>query len=280
MNELKSPVTFDIRSRLLILVVFTAIFIVYFPYLYSLTGDWASNDDYSHGYFIPFISVFMVYSIRGRLSAIPVMPLNSGIIVVILGLAILVVAKIGSELFLQRFSLIILLLGVVIFLLGKVHLRMLFFPIVYLIFMIPIPAIIWNKIAFPMQLFGSFLTEHVIRVIGIPIFREGNVLHLVETTLEVVAACSGLRSLMTMFALASLLSFLSSLSSAKKYILFFSAAPVAIFANIFRLSVTAILASHYGSAVAHGFLHDFSGMVVFALGFSMLLGVNKILSDV
>jgi len=191
---------------------------------------------------------------------------------------ILIIAKIGAEFFLQRFSLIVVLLGVVYFLCGPAYLKKLAFPILYLVFMIPLPAIIWNKIAFPMQLFGSYLTEQVVYSIGIPIYREGNVLHLAETTLEVVAACSGLRSLVTMFALSGALAFFSNLSTFRKWLLFFAAAPIAIFANIIRLTATAILASIYGSEVAHGFLHDFSGILIFVLGLSMLVGVNALLS--
>ena len=129
-----------------------------------------------------------------------------------------------------------------------------------------------------MQLFGSYLTEQVVRFIGIPIFREGNVLHLAETTLEVVAACSGLRSLVTMFALAGALTFFSPLSTSRKWVLFFAAAPIAIFANIVRLTGTAMLASIYGGDVAQGFLHDFSGIVVFVLGLALLVGTNALLA--
>lgn len=268
----------DFKLYAPLLLILCAITVLYFPFLKTLVAAWEVNEDYSHGYFIPFISVFMIYTIRGRLSIQAVQPINSGILLILLGLSLLIVAKVGSEFFLQRISLIVVLLGCVLFLLGKNYFKQLLLPLLYLIFMIPIPGIIWNKIAFPMQLFGSYLTEQVVRLLGIPIFREGNVLHLVETSLEVVAACSGLRSLMTMFALAGLLAFISSLSTWKKWVLFFSAAPVAIIANIFRLSGTALLASRYGSEVAHGFLHDFSGLVVFGLGLTLLICINTLLS--
>ena len=129
-----------------------------------------------------------------------------------------------------------------------------------------------------MQLFASGFTENIVYSLGIPIFREGNVLHLAETTLEVVAACSGLRSLMTMFALSAALAFMSSMPRWKKWLLFFSAAPIAVIANITRLTGTAILASRYGSDVAQGFLHDFSGLVVFGLGLGLMIGVSTLLT--
>ena len=129
-----------------------------------------------------------------------------------------------------------------------------------------------------MQLFASAITERVIYFLGIPIYREGNILHLAETTLEVVAACSGLRSLVTMFALSAALAILSSLSTTKKTILFISAVPIAIFANICRLTFTALLATKMGSDAAQGFLHEFSGIMVFLLGLSLLVAVNWLLS--
>ena len=269
----------NVRALIPLIIALAALAVLYYPFLTTLVADWDTNEDYSHGYFIPFIVLYMIYSIRDKLADQKISPANSGLLLVIAGLAVLVVAKIGVEYFLQRSSLIIVLLGVVLFLLGGGYFRLLLLPILYLIFMVPLPAIIWNKIAFPLQLFGSYLTEQVVRLIGIPIFREGNVLHLAETTLEVVAACSGLRSLVTMFALSTLLVWMSSVSPARKWLLFLAAAPAAIIANIVRLTTTAILASFYGSDVAHGFLHDFSGILTFVVGLCLLLLINKIVDN-
>ncbi|THB75656.1 MAG: exosortase [Desulfobulbaceae bacterium] len=262
-----------------LVITTAALLALYFPFLQTMAAEWGTNKDYSHGYFIPALVLYMIYSLKDKLVETPVKPSSSGIILVILGLCVLLAAKIGTEYFLQRTSLIIVLLGFVLFLFGRKWTRLLLIPILYLIFMIPLPAIIWNKVAFPLQLFGSSLTEHVVRLLGIPIFREGNVLHLAETTLEVVAACSGLRSLVTMFAMSTLLVWFSSGSPAKKWLLFFSAAPAAIFANIIRLTTTALLASKMGAEVANGFLHDFSGLVTFVIGFCILLIMNKFLAN-
>ncbi len=250
---------------------------LYWPFLQNLVSDWSTNDDYSHGYFIPLITIFFIYHFRDELKKIEIRPNSLGILFVLAGLCQLIIGKIGSEFFLQRTSLIVVLLGVVLFIFGTGYFKKLLIPILYLLFMIPLPAIIWNKIAFPMQLFASGLTEKIVYALGIPIFREGNVLHLTETTLEVVAACSGLRSLMTMFALSAALAFISPLPRWKKILLFLTAVPAAIIANITRLTGTALLASRYGSDVAQGFLHDLSGIVVFVLGLTILIGVNTLL---
>ena len=268
----------DTVSLLFLFLLLGALGWLYYPYLSTLVHAWEVDDNYSHGFFIPLVSLAMVYSLRKDLAKLRMRPALFGIVIVAAGLGMLVVAKVGSELFLQRFSLIIVLLGMVHFLYGTSHFKKLLLPVLYLIFMIPLPAIIWNKIAFPMQLFGSYLTEQVIYSLGIPVFREGNILHLAETTLEVVAACSGLRSLVTMFALAGAFAFFSSLKPSRKWMLFFSAGPIAILANIIRLTLTALLASKYGSEVANGFLHEFSGLLIFALGLFMLVTVNNLLS--
>jgi len=173
----------------LLLTVTIAAILLYWPFLQTLVSDWDTNDNYSHGYFIPVITIYMIFSLRKELARLPVVPANSGLLVIVAGLSLLIAAKVGSEFFTQRFSLIIVLMGIVLFLSGTAYFKKLFIPLAYLIFMIPLPAVIWNRIAFPMQLFGSYLTEQVVYFLGIPIYREGNVLHLAETTLEVVPHC-------------------------------------------------------------------------------------------
>ena len=259
-------------------IFFTAFVAIYYPFIAPMVEDWATNDNYSHGYFIPFISLYLVYEMRNELRALKAPASNWGLPIMLLGLVQLIIGKAGSEFFVQRTSMIVVLFGASLFLLGRQHTKKTWFPITYLIFMVPLPAIIWNRIAFPMQLFASAVTERAIQLMGIPIFREGNVLHLVETTLEVVDACSGLRSLFTMFALSAVLAFMTKCSNIKKITLFLSAAPIAILINVIRLCLTAALASRYGEQVAHGFLHDFSGWLIFLMGLAMLLGVKTLLT--
>jgi len=273
------PVSSSSRSSLpLLAIIVVALVGLYWPLFGPLAQDWDENPDYSHGYFIPFIAAYMIYSRRRQLAEAKTRPMNSGLVVVVVGLMLLIAGKVSAEFFAQRLSLIVVLLGLTAFLGGRPFLKPLASPILYLIFMMPLPAIIWNQIAFPMQLFSTTLTEKTIYAMGIPVFREGNVLHLADTTLEVVAACSGLRSLLTMFALAGALAFFSDFGRWHKVTLFFAAAPVAVLANIIRLTGTAFLANIYGSRVAEGFLHEFSGLVVFCLGLLMLIGVHSLLT--
>ncbi len=268
----------DGGSRFFLTIVIAAVLWLYWPFLQTLVAAWRSDDNYSHGFFIPVVTLCMIFSRRIELRRVSPAPNDGGLLLIIVGLLLLIVGKVGAEFFTQRFSLIVVLMGIVLFLCGGGYFKNLFWPLLYLVFMIPLPAVIWNKIAFPMQLFGSILTERLVAFLGIPVYREGNVLHLAQTTLEVVAACSGLRSLVTMFALAGAMAFFSSLTHGRKVLLFLVAAPIAIVANISRLTITAILASRYGSEVAQGFLHDFSGIVIFVLGLFFLALVNTILA--
>ena len=256
-----------------------ALFIVlYFPFIRTMVHDWTVDDNYSHGFLVPFISAYMIWTRRRELRDVVISPSNWGLLFIVLGLSQLTVAKIGSELFLQRTSIIITLFGIVLFLLGKEFTKKIIVPLLYLAFMVPIPAIVWNKIAFPMKLFASYIAANIIDGIGIPILREGNILHLTSTTLEVADACSGLRSLTSLLALSAAFAYISPLRKADKFILFFSAVPIAIVVNIFRLVMTAILAQHFGAHVAEGFLHEMSGILVFVIAFLLLFVVYSILS--
>jgi exosortase len=253
---------------------------LYYPFIQKMVRDWAENGNYSHGYLVPFISAYMIWALRGQLAETELKPSYWGLGLIVIGLLQLYVAKVGSEFFLQRTSIIVVLFGISIFLFGGQLTRFIWLPLAYLIFMVPLPAIIWNRIAFPMQLFSSAITENVVQFIGLPVLREGNVLHLPQTTLEVVDACSGLRSLVTMLALSAAFTFLINQATWKKWLLFLSAFPIAILVNIIRLTATAILASWYGGEVAQGFLHDFSGMLVFGAGIALLVMTQTALSRI
>jgi exosortase len=254
--------------------------IVYQHTIVKLVGDWATDDNYSHGFLIPFISGYMIWQKRDKLSEYAANPNLLGLLVLAAGMGMHIVGNVGAELFVMRVSIIVTLMGLSLYLLGKAITKEILLPLAYLVFMVPLPAIIWNQIAFPLQLFAAGITEQAVDLIGIPILREGNILHLPSTTLEVVDACSGLRSLVSLLALSAAFAYFVDLSKTSKWVLFLSAVPIAIGVNVVRLMVTAMMAHWVGPDTAHGFLHDASGMFMFAIAFALMLAVYWLLSRI
>lgn len=248
---------------------------MYYGVIQKMANAWLTNDNYSHGFFIPLIAGYLIWNKKDQFAKLSLAPSNWGLVFLFFSLLFFTIANIGAELFTMRFSIILVILSVTVFLAGWDITKAVFLPIVYLVFMIPFPAIIWNKIAFPLKLFATKIAVLAIGLMNIPVYGEGNVIHLANTTLEVVDACSGLRSLTSLLALSAAIALLYERSAGKKLIVFLSAIPIAIALNVVRLSSTAILARYYGPQVAQGFLHEASGILVFVFALLLLVMVNN-----
>ncbi len=242
--------------------------ILVFIFLYQkaiieLISDWSIDPNFSHGFLIPFVALYMVWYKQNEILQIPHKPTRTGIYIILFGMLVHIAGNVGAELFLMRFSMIITLSGIIIYFYGFKMFWKVMIPVAYLIMMIPIPDILWNKIAFPLQLFSAKISSQTIGMLSIPVFREGNILHLSNTSLEVVDACSGLRSLTSLLALTGAFAFIAPLGTINKWVLFFSAIPIAVAVNVIRLTITGAMAAWIGPETAHGFLHDMSGLIIF-----------------
>src|SRR5450759_3112744 len=249
--------------------------VLYRDVVFKLVHDWGTDDNYSHGFLIVPIALYLMWERRGRLAEAVRRPSNLGLVVVLGSVAVLGAGVLGAELFLTRISILGVLAGVVLFLYGWQYLRILAFPLGFLLLMIPIPAIIFNQIAFPLQLLASRFGELALMIAGVPVLREGNVIILSNTSLEVAAACSGIRSLISLLTLAIVYGYVIERRNWARVALALASIPVAIAANGLRVAGTGIAAHYVGPEAAQGFFHEFSGWLVFIVAFLMLFAVQR-----
>ena len=268
----------QIRIALSAFAFVTSFTVLYYDVISKMVSIWMSDDNYSHGFFIPLITAYLLWEDRRRLAASEVAPVNWGMLFLIGSLCFYILAYVGAELFSLRFSMIMVILSSSVFVFGWHFTRLIFLPVLYLLFMMPFPAIIWDKIAFPLKLFATGVSVSVIQMLGIPVYGEGNIIHLSNTVLEVVDACSGLRSLLSLLALTAAFALMTNLIKWKKAVLFISAVPIAVALNIVRLTMTAILAQYYGPQIAEGFLHDMSGIFVFVVALVVVIFEYRLLA--
>jgi exosortase len=258
-------------------VVLGALLLVYWSVLRGLISAWSTDDNYSHGFFIVPLALYFVWERRGKIAAVPIRPSAVGLVVVAVSLLLLIAGLLGAELFLSRVSILGAIAGTILFLYGWPMLGVLLFPLAFMLLMIPLPAIIFNKIAFPLQLLASHVGESTISAMNIPILREGNVLILANATLEVAEACSGIRSLVSLFTLGIVFGYFVDRRPWVRAIIALSAIPVAILANGLRVASAGVAAHNFGAAGVEGLFHEFSGWVVFVLAFLMMFAVQRLL---
>ena len=247
---------------------------LYHDVLLLLVRDWIHDDNYSHGFFVPLFSAYVLWLRRKRLSAMPAVPSWQGLLIIAGALAMLIGGVLGAELFLSRSSLVLLLAGLIIYFLGWGWFRVVLFPWAFLFLMIPIPQIIFNQITLPLQFLASRLGSWLLALLGVPVLREGNVIHLPVMDLEVVEACSGIRSLVSLVTLAIIYGYFLEPWIWLRIFLALAAVPIAVAANGLRVMGTGLLAQYWSPDKAEGFFHSFAGWVIFLLSLGMLFGLH------
>lgn len=250
------------------------VFLLYASVLQGVVADWWHDENYSHGFLVP---VFTGYLLWARWNEIHAMQLDGswlGLPVIAVGLGMLILGDLAAEHFVSRSSLIVVAAGLVLFHAGSGVLFMLAFPLTFLIFMIPLPAIVFNAIAFPLQGLAAENATWALDRLGVPALRDGNVIHLSQITLGVTEACSGIRSLISLLALAVAWGYLTIRGVGWQLLFVASAVPITIIANAGRVIATGLIGQYFGIEYAQGFFHAFSGWIVFVVAFVALLGVH------
>lgn len=251
---------------------------LYFDVLRRLTSDWYNDENYSHGLLVPFIAGYALWQNRDRLRALVAKPMTwIGAGGMVLAVLMLWAGTVGAELFVTRISFLLAIISLILYFGGKDWLKQMTFPLLLLLLAIPIPLLIFNRIAFPLQLIASDYAARVINLIGIPAFREGNVIELAQMKLEVVEACSGIRSLMSLTTLAVTYAYFTEARWWRRVALVACVIPIAIVTNAARVTMTGIMAHYRGEEAAQGFQHAFSGWLMFIVAMILLLIVAQAL---
>lgn len=259
-------------------IIFLAVFgFLYWNTFVEMVNDWYNDENYSHGFLIPVISGYFLWQRKDSIKAVSISPSNSGIFLLLLGLGFYLVGFLSGEQFTMRFSMLVVLAGALFFTYGRRRFNAISFPFFYLLFMIPLPYLLYDSIAFPLKLFVSRLSVKFLSLIGVLVLREGNIIHLPDITLEVADACSGIRSIVSLLALSTAIAYLTQKGWIKRLMLIVSAVPIAVFVNSVRVIVTGILADKYGAVAAEGFFHEFAGLLIFGVAILMLFAMAIVL---
>ena len=269
------------RTHLLLfaLTVFAGA-VLYADILHNLYLDWLNDPNYSHGLLVPLISAYFAWQKKDELQQLQVKPANSGLLLIFFALAVLLAGVAAQEFYTRRASFVLLLAGLIVFLLGWQWLKTLLLPVAFLFFMIPLPYIIYDAIAFPLKLFVAKFSVITLKLMGVILLREGNILMFPDLTLEVADACSGLRSIISLLALGVALAVLTQKRMSMKILLVVMTVPIAVLTNMIRVIVTGYLAQYYGSAAAEGFFHEFAGMGVFLLAMVLLFVCSGVMRKI
>ena len=262
-------------ATLLLLLVW-----LYGSILFRLGLQWKNDPNFSHGFFVPLFALFVLWKNRNRLKSIKPAPSWSGLPLIVGGLALLILGDFGAELFLSRVSLPIVLAGLIVLFHGWPLFRAVLFPWAFLFLMIPIPVILFQKVTFPLQILASKLASAALPILGVVVHREGNVINLATMhPLQVVSACSGIRSLLSLVTLAIIYGYLMDDRKWVRIVLTMAAVPIALVANSFRVVGTGLV-SLWDPAKAEGFFHSFEGWLIFVVSLIMLFAAHGLITRI
>ena len=248
---------------------------IYYRIAGKLVLDWYEFPDYSHGFLVPLFSAFLLWDRREAVRSAKREPSWAGLPLVLLGVAAVFFGVYGAELFLSRTSFVLIAAGMIWMLFGREVLRAVRFPLAVLLLAIPFPQIVFNQITFPLQLLASQLASSLLPLLGVPVFREGNVIQLPVMKLEVAEACSGIRSLMSLFTLSVFYGYFLEKTTRGRWLLALASIPIAVAANALRIVGTGLCVQYWDPSKGEGFFHEFSGWVMFVISLGLLYLVHR-----
>jgi exosortase len=274
-----------------IALVAVGVVFLYYPLALYLSEKWKSLPEFSHGYLIPLISLYLVWRRREAIAAAPRAPSALGVLIAGASLVLLLAANLGAIKTVACYSFITLLIGIVLAVWGKHVLKLVLFPLVFMVFMIPIFTFILTPITFSMKIIAAKLATGTVKALGVSIYREGAVLYLPNAVIEVADACSGIRSLFALLALGAVYAYLFQGKAWERLSLFLVGIPIAIGANYVRVTFLTLVAYQFGvdaSLPGEGWfaggrvhpgtiVHDVSGFSVFVIAFTLLFSVGRFL---
>ncbi|EFI35283.1 eight transmembrane protein EpsH [Desulfonatronospira thiodismutans ASO3-1] len=250
--------------------------VLYLPYFGNMAGQWG-HEDYSHAYLVPPVFLYLLWLSKDRFVWSTRDAGLWGFLIIICSMLVMSMGRLGSLETLIYFSMWMSLLGIFLFIFGTAVLRHITFPFAVLLFAIPLPAFLNNMVSFKLKLWSSALAEQILKLLSVPVFREGNIIDLGVTQLQVVDACSGLRYLFPTMLMAMLIGRFFLRSSTSRIILFALSPLLSLLSNSMRVAVTGVLARYIDPRLAEGFFHDFSGWLVYMFTLVFLGGVTLFL---
>lgn len=263
----------DTKYRILIILLIIGLLsALYLRTFIWLVNSWLGDPAYSHGFLVPLISGFIIWKKRHELH---INLFGAGIFVFALGLFIYVVSFLWRAPFGLAISFLIVISGLILYLCGKEAMRSLLFPVCFLFFGIPLPFL--PSIANFLQSFSAHYSSLVIGMLGIPVTTIGAEIHLEKSFFVIGAPCSGMHTLISLLALAAIFAYFIRCPLYRKSILFFTAIPIALMANISRIVTILLIANYYGSEAAMRFFHDYSSILLFAIAFLCLVICSRCL---
>ncbi len=261
--------------RVTALVFLTLLAGLYAGILRDLAWQWWDDSNYTHGFLVPIFSGLLIWQRRKQLATLPEKGSWTGLPVLFAGVGALLLGEIGAENFLMRSSLIMILVGLVLFHLGRESFRVLAFPLLFLFFMVPLPATLFYAVAFPLQNLAARNAAWTLDTLGVPVLLDGNIIHLTKQSLGVAEACSGIRSLISLLSVSVGWAALTLSGFCAMAIFVAAVVPITILANAGRVVVTGLIGQWFGVEYAQGFFHTFSSWLVFVFAFLCLLGVHS-----